>query len=188
MNIITKHPVNNLGYGFIDKKYLPKGKDEYYLRNLQNKNGIHYRELSSTEREFLIRNGNSSDDWNKIFVSEAFDPGLVKNCKFFGLVRIGKLEPYYLEFHNLRMPVGLYNSTIISCDFGNNICIDNAHYLSHYIIGNEVMIANVNELATTDYAKFGNGFLKEGETEKTRIWMEVCNENGGRRVIPFDNM
>ncbi len=188
MNIITKHPVNNLGYGFIDKKYLPKGKDEYYLRNLQNKNGIHYRELSSNEREFLIRNGNSSDDWNKIFVSESFDPGLVKNCKFFGLVRIGKLEPYYLEFHNLRMPVGLYNSTIISCDFGNNICIDNAHYLSHYIIGNEVMIANVNELATTDYAKFGNGFLKDGETEKTRVWMEVCNENGGRRVIPFDNM
>ncbi len=188
MNIITKHPVNNLGYGFIDKKYLPKGKDEYYLRNLQNKNGIHYRELSSTEREFLIRNGNSSDDWNKIFVSESFDAGLVKNCKFFGLVRIGKLEPYYLEFHNLRLPVGLYNSTIISCDFGNNICIDNAHYLSHYIIGNEVMIANVNELATTDYAKFGNGFLKDGETEKTRVWMEVCNENGGRRVIPFDNM
>jgi hypothetical protein len=188
MNIITKHPVNNLGYGFIDKKYLPKGKDEYYLRNLQNENGIRYRELSSTEKEFLIRNGNSSDDWNKVFVSEAFDPGLIKNCKFFGFVRIGKLEPYYLEFHNLRMPVGIYNSTIISCDFGNNICIDNAHYLSHYIIGNEVMIANVNELATTDYAKFGNGFLKEGETEKTRVWMEVCNENGGRRVIPFDNM
>ncbi len=83
MNIITKHPVNNLGYGFIDKKYLPKGKDEYYLRNLQNKNGIHYRELSSTEREFLIRNGNSSDDWNKIFVSESFDAALVKNCKCF---------------------------------------------------------------------------------------------------------
>ncbi len=188
MNIITKHPVNNLGYGFIDSRYLPKGKDEYYLRNLQNKNGIRYRELSSTEKEFLIRNGNSSDDWNKVHVSEAFDPGLIKNSKFFGLVRIGKLEPYYLEFHNLRMPVGIYNSTIISCDLGNNICIDNAHYLSHYIIGNEVMIANVNELATTDYAKFGNGFLKEGETEKTRVWMEVCNENGGRRVIPFDNM
>jgi len=39
----------------------------------------------------------------------------------FGLVRIGKLEPYYLEFHNLRRPVGLYNSTIISSDFGDNV-------------------------------------------------------------------
>jgi Domain of unknown function (DUF4954) len=188
MNIITKHPVNNLGYGFIDKKYLPAGKDEYYLRNLQNNNGIDYRKLTGSEKEILIRNRNSSDDWSKIFVSKAFDPGLVKNSEFFGLVRIGKLEPYYLEFHNLRMPVGIYNSTIISSDLGNNICIHNTHYLSHYIIGNEVMIANVNELATTDYAKFGNGIIKEGETEKTRVWMELCNENGGRRVIPFNTM
>ena len=188
MNIITKHPVNNLGYGFINEKYLPKEKDEYHLRDIQNKNGVSYRNLTSTEKEILIRNGNNSDDWDKIFVSEAFDPGLVKNCKFFGLIRIGKLEPFYLEFHNLRLPVGLYNSTIISCDFGDNICIDNASYLSHYIIGNEVMIANVNELATTDYSKFGNGILKEGESEEVRVWMEVCNENGGRKVLPFNGM
>ena len=72
---------------------------------------------------------------------------------------------FILNFKNLRMPVGLYNSTIISCDLGNNVVIDNVNYLSHYIIGNEVMIVNVNELATTDYAKFGNGIVKEGEDE-----------------------
>ena len=66
-------------------------------------------------------------------VRSSFNPELVKNCKFHGLVRIGKLEPFYLEFHNLRMPVGLYNSTIISSDLGNNVCIDNVNYLSHYI-------------------------------------------------------
>lgn len=188
MNIIKKHPINNLGYNFIDPAYIPKGEDEYYLRNQQNDNGIDYRHLSGSEIEILIRNGNTSDDWGKIFVSKAFDPVLVKNSKFHGLVRIGKLEPYYLEFHNLRMPVGIYNSNIISCDFGHNVCIDNANYLSHYIIGNEVMIANVNELATTSYSKFGNGIIKEGEKEDTRVWMEVRNENGGRRVIPFNRM
>src|SRR5690606_10826768 len=82
----------------------------------------------------------------------------------------------------------IYNSTVISCDFGDNVCIDNANYLSHYIIGNEVMIANVNEMATTNYAKFGNGILKEGEVEENRIWMEVRNENGGRKIIPFRDM
>jgi hypothetical protein len=86
------------------------------------------------------------------------------------------------------MPVGIYNSHIISCDFGDNVCIDNATYLSHYIIGNEVMISNVNELATTDYAKFGNGILKEGEPESVRVWIEVRNENGGRRIAPFNTM
>ena len=188
MNIIKKNPVAALGYNFIAAEYLPPDKDEYYLRNLQNRNGIEYRKLSAYETEVLVRNRNISDDWNKILVSDAFNPELVKNCKFYGLVRIGKLEPYYLEFHNLRMPVGLYNSTIISCDFGDNIAVDHADYMSHFIVGNDVMIANVNELATTEYAKFGNGILKDGELEKNRIRLEICNENGGRAITPFNGM
>ena len=188
MNIIIKHPVNELGYNFIEPKYLPAGKDEYYLRFEQNPHRKDYRQLTSTEIEVLVRNRNTSDDWNKIFVSEFFRPELVRNCKFHGLIRIGKLEPYYLEFHNLRLPVGLYNCTIISCDIGDNVCIDHVNYLSHYIIGNEVMIANVNELASTDKAKFGNGILSDGEEERQRVVLELCNENGGRQVIPFDGM
>ncbi len=188
MNIIKKHLVDALGYNFIEEKYIPEGKDEYYLRNKQNPDSDKYRKLSSFEIEVLVRNSNTSDDWNKILVTSLFKPELVKNCKFFGLVRIGNLEPLYLEFHNLRMPVGLYNSTIISCDFGNNVCVDNVNYLSHYIIDNEVMIANVNELSSTDKAKFGNGIVFEGEDEKVKVLLELCNENGGRSVMPFDGM
>ncbi|MCS6967455.1 MAG: DUF4954 family protein [Cytophagales bacterium] len=187
MNRISKFPIEQLGYNFIPAEYLPQGKDEYYLRFEQNSNG-NYRHLSAYEIELLVRNNNTSDNWNQIWVSEAFDPRLVKNCQFFGLIRIGKLEPYYLEYHNLRMRVGLYNSVIISCDIGDNVVIDNVNYLSHYIIGNEVILANVNEMATTNHAKFGNGILKEGEPESIRIWLEVCNENGGRKILPFNGM
>ncbi|HSB91902.1 MAG TPA: DUF4954 family protein, partial [Flavitalea sp.] len=188
MNQIVKSPISTLGYNFIPEAFLPKGKDEYYLRNTQNKNGIRYRHLSAYEIEVLVRNRNTSDNWNNLQVSDSFLPELVQNCKFFGLVRIGKLEPFYLEFNNLRRPVGLYNSTIISCDFGDNVVVDNVNYISHYIVGNEVILVNINELATTDYAKFGNGILKEGESESIRIWLELCNENGGRKIIPFDGM
>jgi hypothetical protein len=188
MNKIRKSAIGSLGYNFIPREYLPKGKNEYYLRNKQNRSGIQYRQLSAHEIEVLVRNNNTSDDWNKLLVSDAFDPELVKNCKFFGLVRIGKLESLYLEFNNIRLQVGLYDSTIISCDFGDNVVINNVSYLSHYIIGNEVMIINVNELATTDHSKFGNGILKEGEDESLRIWLEICNENAGRSVLPFDGM
>ena len=188
MNQINKKAIDSLGYNFIVPEYLPEGKDEYHLRNIQNRNGIQYRGLTAWEIEVLVRNRNASDDWNKILVSDAFNPELVKNCKFFGLVRIGKLEAYYLEYHNLRMPVGLYNSTIISCDFGDNVVVDNVNYLSHYIIGSEVILVNIHELATTSTAKFGNGIIKEGENESIRIWLEICNENGGRKVIPFTRM
>ncbi|MBS1919586.1 MAG: DUF4954 family protein [Bacteroidetes bacterium] len=188
MNDIGRKPISELGYGFVSKEFIPKGKNEYHLRNLQNRSGIKYRKLTAYETEVLVKNANTSDDWNKVLVSKAFNPELVKNCKFYGLVRIGKLEPFYHEFNNLRMPVGLYNSTIISCDLGDNVALDNVNYLSHYIIGNDVMIANVNELCTTDHSKFGNGIIKEGENESIRIWLELCNENGGRSVMPFNGM
>jgi hypothetical protein len=188
MNIIKKTSLSALGYGFIDAASLPKGKDEYHLRNLQNRSGIAYRKLSAYEIEVLVRNRNTSDDWNNILVGDAFNPELVKNCKFYGLVRIGKLEPYCLEFSDLKMPVGLYNSIIISCDFGDNVVVDNVNYISHYIIGNEVIITNVNELVATNHAKFGNGIVKAGEKEIVRVWLELSNENTGRRVLPFNGM
>jgi len=187
MNKITKRPLQRIGYDFIEEGYLPKGKNEYFLRNELNDNTT-CRSLTAAELEILVRNNNTSDNWNNILVSEQFDPQLVKNCSFFGLVRIGKLEPISLEFKNLSLSVGLFSSTIISCDLGDNVSIHNVNYLAHYIIGNEVIIANVNELATTPTAKFGNGILKQGEPESSRIWMEICNENGGRKVMPFDGM
>ncbi len=187
-NIIYKTPYNALGYDFIKEEHLPKGKNEFYLRNMQNKNGIVYRNLTAHEIEMLVRNGNTHDNWNNLLVSDSFNAELVKNCKFFGLVRIGKLEPFCLGFSDLKTPVGLYNSTIISCDFGDNVVIENVSYLSHYIIGSEVIITNVNELVTTNHAKFGNGIIKQGEEEDVRIWVEICNENTGRKIMPFNGM
>jgi hypothetical protein len=187
-NIIYKTPLDALGYNFIKDQFIPKGKNEFYLRDMQIRNGIIYRKLSAYEIEMLVRNGNSSDNWNNILVSDSFNPELVKNCKFYGVVRIGKLEPFCLGFSDLKAPVGLYNSTIISCDFGDNVVIDNVGYLSHYIIGSEVIIANVNEMVTTNHAKFGNGIIKDGEEEDVRIWIEICNENTGRRIMPFNGM
>ncbi|WP_343691958.1 DUF4954 family protein [Chitinophaga sp.] len=188
MNLIQKKPLTELGYNFVAAPYLPEGKDEYYLRNQQWGKSSIYRHLSALEIETLVRNDNTSDNWNNISVTNDFNPQLVKHCHFFGLVRIGKLEPFYLEFHNLRLPVGLYNSTISSCDFGDNVVVHNVNFLSHYLIGNEVMICNVNEMATTGHAKFGNGIVKDGEPENLRIWLELCNENGGRSIMPFDGM
>src|SRR5690606_20119370 len=157
MNIIHSFPINELGYNFIDKSYLPEGADEYYLRNTQQSRERSYRSLTQQEIELLVQNGNTSNNWNDIFVTEGFDASLIHKCRFYGLIRIVKLDRVYREFHNLRLSVGFYNSTIISCDLGDNICIHNVRYLSHYIIEDDVMLSNIDELATTDNAKFGTG-------------------------------
>lgn len=187
-NDIKKSKLKDMGRNFIPAKFLPKGKDEYYLRYQQNKQGLAYRSLRTREIDILIENENTCSAWGDILVAEGFDPRLVRHCNFYGLVRIGKLAPACLEFSDMQYSVGLYNSTIINCDFGNNVAIENVHYLSHYIIGHETIIVNVMELATTNHAKFGNGILKEGEKEATRIELELWNENGGRRIYPFSGM
>ena len=188
MNPIIKKPLTEIGYKFIPEQFIPKGEDEYYLRRKQNRNGIQYRKLTHQEIDALIRNNNTCDNWEMIEVTDVFNTDLIQGCKFYGWVRIGNLEPCFLEFHAVKLRVGLYNSTIISCDFGDNVSIDNVHYLSHYIIGNECIITNVHEMGTTNYAKFGNGVIKQGEEEKIRIWLEVCNENAGRKIVPFNGM
>lgn len=187
MNNIRKTKLGGLGYDFITPEYIPAGKDEYYLRYEQNP-ADHYRRLTGDEVKRLESYGNYSDNWNNVLVTDGFDCELIRQCKFFGLVRIGKLEPYYLEFHDIRLPVGLYNSLIISCDLGDNVVINNVNYLSHYIIGHEVIIVNVNEIEVSNHAKFGNGIVKKGEKESVRIWLEICNENAARSVLPFDGM
>lgn len=188
MNKINKQSISSLGYNFVKKEYIPKGKNEYYLRDIQHRSQNKFRKLSQKEIKALKDNQNISPDWSKVLVTDPFNPDLIQRCKFFGLIRIGKLEPFFLEFNNLRVPVGLYNSTIVSSDIGDNVAIDNVNFMSHYIVGNDVIIVNVNELATTDHAKFGNGIIKEGERESVRIWLELCNENGGRSVLPFNGM
>ncbi|HMR93304.1 MAG TPA: DUF4954 family protein, partial [Chitinophagaceae bacterium] len=188
MNPIIKTPLARLGYDFIEPEYLPAGKDEYYLRFAQNPDQDRYRTLTAEEITTLTANGNESSDWSQVFVSKSFYPQQVQQCKFYGLVRIGNIEPVYLQFHDIRLPAGLYNSTIISCDIGDNNVVNNVNYMSHYITGREVILVNVNEIEVSNHAKFGNGIIREGEKEPVRIWLEICNENAGRSILPFDGM
>ena len=50
------------------------------------------------------------------------------------------------------------------------------------------MLFNIQEMAATDHAKFGNGIVKDGEPEAVRVRIEIMNETGVRSVIPFDGM
>lgn len=187
MSDVKKYPLEEISQNFIPKEYSPKNNDPYFFRN-NNKDKKEFRNLHAGEIEILIKNNNFAEDWNQILVVNEFDPNLVKKCEFLGRVTIGKLNPVYLEHHDLRFPVGISNSTIISCEIGDNVVIRDVHYISHYIISDRCILFNIDEMTTTNHAKFGNGILKEGENESIRIWLEVSNENEGRKVLPFESM
>ncbi|SMG50981.1 DUF4954 family protein [Sphingobacterium psychroaquaticum] len=187
MSHVVKQSLARLGYDFVPEPYLVEG-DEYHHRNRQFKADRSYRQLTIEEIETLTTNNNYSSNWDHIWVTDKFIPRLVQNNKFYGFIRIGDMEEVFLDYRELRLPCGIYNSTIVSCDIGHTVAISHVRFISHFIVGNDVILANVNEMTTSNNAKFGNGILKVGDVEERRIQLELCNENGGRSVLPFDGM
>jgi NDP-sugar pyrophosphorylase family protein len=178
-----------IGKDFIPSEYLPEGRNEYYLRDMQTcRPEKGWRHLRADEVERLVKNDNTADNWDEILVTDQFEPAQVKNSQFFGLVRIGATRNVILQHHDLKVKSGITNSTVISCDIGDDCAIHNVNYLAHYIIGSHCILFNINEMHTTDHAKFGNGIIKEGEPENVRTWMDIMNETGCRKVLPFDGM
>ena len=100
---------------------MPADEDECVLRDNQWDRHHSWRALRSTEIETLTQQGNTNPDWSTVRVTERFNPKLVRGCRFGGFVRIGDLESLVLDFEGLRLPVGLYHSTIIASDIGNNV-------------------------------------------------------------------
>ncbi|MCQ2182650.1 MAG: DUF4954 family protein [Bacteroidales bacterium] len=189
MEKVTVMPPDRLVNGWINPKYIPEGKDKYYIRNNQvkvPKGG--WRHLRSDEIATLVRANNTAGSWDQIWVTDEFDALHIKNNSFMGTVRIGRVTENGLQFHDLRLPIGITNSTIHSCDIGNDCAIHDVHYLSHYIIGDRCMLFNIHEMSSTDHSKFGNGIVKEGESESVRVKLSIMNEAETRQIYPFDGM
>lgn len=189
MNDILVHGETVFGLGFIPQRYLAPGEDEYRMRDRQLSKPLDsYRPLKPAEIEALILNGNRCADWGGVLVRDPFDPSLVRNSEFAGLVRLGRLDRAVLEHHDMMVPSGISASRLISCDIGDQCAIHSCSYIAHYIIGDRCILMNNDEIHATDHAKWGNGILKEGEPEDVRVWLDLMNEAGGRSVLPFDGM
>ena len=190
---VKELPASRYGYDFIPAQFIPKGKDEYWLRNTQQEELFSrkpntWRRLKKDEIEVLEKNRNRHTNWNDFLVCDPFDPELIRDSCFYGLVRIGSLQNVLLKHHDFCLPAGIRNSTLISCDVGDNTAIQNCAYISHYIIGDNCMLSEVNEMQCTNHSKFGNGVIKDGESEEVRVWIDVMNEAGGRSILSFENM
>ena len=180
MRAIKREDIKDFGYNFI-------ANDEYQFRFKQSKESGH-RKLTKAEVDRLISNGNSSSNWDDVLVLDPFNVDTIRNNQFYGLVRIGSMEKAILSFHDLKLEEGITNSLIISSDICSHSAVHHCHYISHYIIESNVILHSIDELQTTNHAKFGYGVIKEGEDESVRVSIDVMNEAGGRSIYPFASM
>jgi NDP-sugar pyrophosphorylase family protein len=177
------------GYGFVAGTFLRDGEDEYFLRDIQAKaSSRRFRHLEPEEIRILEGNLNKCRNWSDVLVSDPFDPTLIRNSEFFGLVRLGKMAERVVCFHDFSVPVGISNSRIVSCDIGDDCALFDCSFLSHYVIDRNVILYRIGEMVATNHAKFGNGILKEGEDPSVRVSIDIMNEAGGRAVYPFSDI
>lgn len=189
MSKIKKINKASFGFSFIPEAFLHPNQDEFTVRNEQiGFNPSEWRALSKKEIALLKKNNNTADNWKNILVQSPFYPQLIHNSQFFGLVRIASQEDTFLQYHDFNLPVGISNSRIISCDIGKNCAVHNCAYISHYILGDSVILSCIDEMSTSNHSKFGEGVIKIGETQDVRVWIAPINEAGGRLVLPFKEM
>ena len=147
-----------------------------------------YRHLLKSEITILVQNQNHAADWQIIFVKDPIDLNCIRNTVFGGTVYLGNIEPGFLENKGIPSPVGIYDSTIISCAIGSNVSIRSVKLLANYQINDNCILFNIDELSASEKTTFGNGFLRPDQKESNRLWIEAANENGGRSILPFAGM
>jgi hypothetical protein len=137
-----------------------------------------YRSLSQEEISRLTNQGCSCSDWSKLQVAEGFDAGRVRAAHFCGDVKLGVFDKDVSFLGGVTKPTGISNATICNCIIGNNVYISQVrNYIANYIIEDNVVIDNIDLLATEGESSFGNG--KE---------VAVVNEAGGREIPIYDNL
>lgn len=147
-----------------------------------------YRKLSKEEIDALVAQRNSAEDWELIHVKEGFDPTLIRDNEFFGINYIGITKASVLKHHDLQLTCGIYHSYLSGCTIHDETVVRNVKYLHGYTIGSGVILFNIEEMMLTAFPKFGYGVKQDKEAESERIALEICNENGGRQILPFENM
>lgn len=136
------------------------------------------RPLSAEEITQLTSQNCSCDDWSQIEVAERFKADAVKSTRFSGKVRLGVFEKQISFSSTLTRPSGITDAVIHNCQIGDNVYINGVkNYIANYNIEDDVIIENIDLLATEGQSSFGNG------TE-----VAVINEAGGREVPIYDHL
>ena len=134
-----------------------------------------YRSLTASEIEQLEKSGNNAEDWSAIKVADPFCVDCLRGNNFDGEVLLGAMEQRKVKEGDLTLREGIINSTLANVTVGNHPAIHNVHMLSNYVLGDNVVLFNIDEMTcTTD--------------PKNVAWLEPMNENGGRRLLPFSGM
>ncbi|MCI7728369.1 MAG: DUF4954 family protein [Bacteroidales bacterium] len=135
-----------------------------------------YRLLTEQEKNILIENGCSADNWDNIHVTENFSANYIKKVEFSGNINLGAFDNVFAQAGGFTVHSGIYEARLHNVSVGDNCYIHSIHnYIANYNIGNNVFIENTNLIVVDGESAFGNG-----------VRVPVMNETGGREIPIYD--
>jgi len=133
-----------------------------------------FKPLTPAQIRELERQGNTAQDWKKVWVGLSFDPKRVSRCHFAGPVLLSACTGE-VEVEGVRFPTGLSHATLASCVVGRNVCVRNVRLVNRTLVGEGAILFDVGTLTL------------EGEKENFSNGLEclIAIETGGREIRLF---
>lgn len=140
--------------------------------------GMVYRQLTSDEVSRLESQMCTSNEWDKVLVSEGFNTDYVRFASFSGDIKLGSFDKEFTISGGMKKHSGIFHAALHNVSVGNDCLIENVNnYIANYSIGEGSFIENVDVMLTDGVSSFGNG-----------VEVAVLNETGGREVAIFDKL
>ncbi len=137
-----------------------------------------YRGLTAEEIAVLKEQACSCSEWERVRVTDGFNPKYVRSTRFSGDIYLGVFEKAFVLPGGMKKHSGLYHATLHNVTIGDNCCVENVkNYIANYTIGEDTFIENVDIILVDAPTTFGNG-----------IQVSVLNETGGREVTIYDRL
>ena len=137
-----------------------------------------FRHLLPHEVIALQSNGCVAENWEHVWVADAFKCDSIHHVRFSGTVCLGLYEKEFILPGGLRKKSGIRNVTLHNCTVGNHTLIEDIHnYIANYVIGDECLIQNVDVMYIEGKATFG-----------CNVSVSVLNETGGREVPIYNGL
>jgi len=139
--------------------------------------GLLLRALTKQEISILEHRGCRADDWTRLRVAEGFDPFRVRDSFFSGDCVLGSFAGEITVLPGLQLPCGIYNSSLNSCQVGNNCLIEKVRFAANTIIEHGAVVVDVGACTCSGAAAFGCdqqvGVAIETGGREVPVWAEM---------------
>jgi len=137
-----------------------------------------YRNLTKEEISCLEINGNQSDNWSQVMVTDGFDPNCLHRVTFYGWAKLGNCTGSIEVSDGFVKRCGINNATLRNVKIGDDCLIENiGNYMNNVVVGDRCHISNVCTIETNRNATYGQGNL-----------ISVLNEIGKGNLLLFDGL